>query len=95
MATAVRPMTQAERAKLARSRRAMGLAVYRVEVGRSGLDMLVWRGLLTDDETRDNDAVAGAIGALIRELAHDAEESRVTSVALGRRYDACRKERTR
>lgn len=93
MATAVRPMTQAERAKLARSRRAMGLAVYRVEVGRSGLDMLVWRGFLTDDQTRDDDAVAGAIGTLIRELAGDDLASRVTSVALGRPYDARRKER--
>lgn len=88
MNAAARPMTQAERAKLSRSRQARGVRVYKVEVDGDGLNMLVWRGLLTDAETADDKAVGNAIGLLLTALAKDEFASRVTLLARGLPYDA-------
>jgi hypothetical protein len=85
-------MTPAERAKLHRSRQAMGRACYRVEIDPRIFGMLVAGGLLNDNEADDKEAVAAALEKALDALADMEESSRVTAMARGERYHGFRKE---
>lgn len=65
MTTAAAPMTPAERSKLARSRKAMGVVVYHVEMKDDTLRRLIDAGVLTEAEAASRPHVETELASLI------------------------------
>lgn len=73
--------TAAARQKRRRTREAMGLAVYPVEIGGDVLSALEMAGLLRDSELIDRDKVSTALAKALAEWAREKLASRVTLIA--------------
>lgn len=78
-------MTAAARQKRRRTREALGLAVYPVEVGASVLNSLEMAGLLRECDLADREIVATALATALKDWAAGKLASRVTQIARGTR----------